>query len=108
MKLTKTAYLFSGGGEIIGYDRDGRPIFSKPSPNIPFEMEWEPYGYKLAETQYGVFVEDIKFRMFTKPDERLILNTEFVYKHKVYSVREVLPYDKHYEILVRFERELNE
>jgi hypothetical protein len=102
MRLTKTAYLF-GEGELLGYDDFGRPVFGNPE-KIPFKMEMEPYSQAKAEYDYGVFVA-VQYRLFTKPDSRLKLNEEIEYKNKIYSVQEVKDYDKHYEVLIKFERD---
>lgn len=100
MRLTKTAYLFGDKGEYLGRDSHGRPIYGDPKPDIPFKMEIEPFSPKLAETQYGVFVE-VRYRLFTYPDSRLKLNKEFVFKETIYKITQIMDYEKHFEVLVK-------
>lgn len=108
MRLTKTAYLFGNEGQFIGNDPySGRPIYADPKPEYPFVMEFEPYSADLAKVQYAINVVDIRYRMFTYPDERLTLNTEFVYKNKRYKIVYVMDYDMHYEVLISYEEEYN-
>jgi hypothetical protein len=107
MRLTKTAYLFGEDKLLLDENGNpvkdplGRPVVVPGKPDIPFPMEWEPYSTELAKTQYGTFVEGINYRMFTYPDERLTLGTEFLYKDNTYQIREVKDFDRHYEILVQ-------
>lgn len=102
MRLTKTAYILSEG-EIIGYNAFDEPIFGEATTD-PFFMEWEPFSTKLAESSYGVTV-DVQYRMFTYPNEKLKINQDIVYQNKKYKITEVKDFDKHYEVLVRYEGE---
>ncbi|WP_243356873.1 hypothetical protein [Bacillus litorisediminis] len=99
MRLTQTAYLFGEYGELIGYDDWDRPVYGDPLPEIPFLMELEPFIPELAKTQYGIFVE-VRYRMFTEPNESLNLNTEFVFNGQRLKITEVLKYKRHFECMV--------
>lgn len=104
MRLSKTAFLF-GEGELLGYDSYGRPIYGNPQ-KISFSMEIEPYSSEKASRDYGITVVSVQYRIFTKPDARLKLNEEIEYKGKVFSIQEVKDYDRHYEVLIKYERDV--
>jgi hypothetical protein len=98
MRLTKTAYYYSGNGELLGYDGFGRPVYGEPE-KLPFKMEIEPYSTELAKTQYGIFA-DVNYRMFTKPNSILTLGTTIIYRDEEFEIQKVWDYDRHYELLI--------
>jgi phosphoribosylpyrophosphate synthetase len=105
MRLTKTAYLY-GNAQVISYDEFGRPIYGDPQ-KIPFSFEKEPYSSEKAQRDYGVSVVSVQYRMFTNPDTSLQINKEIEYNGKVYSIADPpKDYDNHYEILIKYERDI--
>lgn len=113
MRLDKTGYLFSGGGLMrdengkVIYDDMGDPVRIPPQPNIPFKFKWEPFSPALALNTYGLQTIDTRYRLFTKVDDRLETNIEFVYNGMKYKILYPLKYDNHYEVLVSEEEEYN-
>lgn len=113
MRLNKTGYLFFEGGFLkdeqgnIVRDKFGDPVRIPPTPNIPFKFKWEPFSPELAKTTYGISTIDIRYRLFTKTDDRLATNVEFVYDGYKYKIQYPLKFDNHYEILVSQSGEYN-
>lgn len=99
MRLSKTAFYYSGKGELLGYDDWGRPLYGDPQ-QIPFQMEIEPYSSELAKTNYGITVE-VNYRMFTNPDSNLKLGSEIKYREEEFEIQKVWDYDRHYELLIK-------
>lgn len=106
MRLNKTGYLFSPrtimrdeNGKVV-YDDMGRPVYIEGKADIPFKFKWEPFSPELAKTTYGISTIDTRYRLFTRVDDRLATNVEFVYYGYKYKIQYPLKFDKHYEILV--------
>lgn len=102
MKLDKTAYFFETKLVDTGRkDMFDEPIYEDVSvPTYPFQMEYEPYSPDLAKRDYAINVVDVKFLMYTYPDDRMEREIEFVYNSTRYKITYVLPYDNHYEVFI--------
>jgi hypothetical protein len=102
MRLNKTAFLFKVENVLVGTDPDtGQPICEVSSvPSGSFNMEFEPYGTPLPKAQNAINVVDVKYLMYTNPDDRLKVNTEFVYNKNKYKIISLMKYDRHYEIFI--------
>lgn len=102
MKLDKTAYFFTTKQVEVGKDIFGRPEYETQTvPDIPFQMEWEPYSPDRAKQDYAINVVEVEFLMYVYPDERMKRNTDFLYGTRKYKITYVLPYDNHYEVFIK-------
>lgn len=103
MKLDKTAYFFETKLIDTGRkDMFDEPIYEDVSvPSYPFQMEYEPYSPDLAKRDYAINVIDVKFLMYTEPDERMNIGTEFVYESTRFRITYVEPYDNHCEVFIK-------
>lgn len=102
MRLPKTFYtIHETKGELLGHDHFGRPVYGEPSTEYrEFKGELEPYSSKLAETNYGLFVQ-VTNRLFCEPNPNIFLTSKVLYEEEVYTVTEYLTYDKHFEVLIK-------
>ncbi|WP_100408442.1 hypothetical protein [Bacillus solitudinis] len=100
MRLTKTLYFIEEEKTITGYSSIGQPQYETVTTFVPFKGEVEPYSAKLAETNYGLFVE-VTNRFFCKPNSNITFHKCIRYDEENYYVTEYLKYDKHFEVLMQ-------
>jgi hypothetical protein len=100
MRLPKTLYFIEEEKTIVGHDSLGRPIYDTVTTYDPFKGEVEPFSAKLAETQYGLFVE-VTNRVFCLPNSKIKIQAPVRYNDEEYIITEYLPYDKHFEVLIK-------
>lgn len=59
-------------------------------------MEYEPYSVERAKADMEINMVEVNYLMYTYPNKRLTLNTEFVYKDKKYKIIYLpIEYDNH-------------
>ncbi|MGX2959502.1 hypothetical protein JNUCC23_09565 [Peribacillus sp. JNUCC 23] len=102
MRLMKTGWFLKEERVKVGETPFGDAKYEYISqPYYPFDMEYEPYSPELARTDYAINVINIKFLMYTYPDDRMKLDAEFVYGNRRYKIiHPPLMYDRHYEVFI--------
>ncbi|WP_404443438.1 hypothetical protein LG307_14765 [Sutcliffiella horikoshii] len=102
MRTPKTFYtIHETEGELLGHDHLGRPVYGDPTTEYrKFKGELEPYSSKLAETNYGLFVQ-VTNRLFCEPNPNILTTSQILYKDEIYTVTDYLQYDKHFEVLIK-------
>jgi hypothetical protein len=105
MRLTKTLYILEKvqSETPTGTDQFGREEYGFIPKRTPFLGEVEPFSNKLAETNYGLFVE-CTHRLFCLPNETIKVKTMIEYKGEEFQVTDCLPYDGHFEVLIKREK----
>lgn len=102
MRLTKTLYIISKTESDTpnGTDEFGRDKYDPIEIKTSFLGEVEQFSNRLAETNYGVFV-DVTNRVFCEPNDLIKINGEIEYDNQNFIVTECMKYDRHYELLLK-------
>jgi hypothetical protein len=102
MRLTKTLYFLDKvqSETPTGVDQFGREEYGFITDRIPFLGEVEPFSNRLAETNYGLFVE-CTHRIFCEPHSLIRLKALIEYNGEEFEVNECLSYGRHLEVLIK-------
>ncbi|WML44086.1 hypothetical protein [Neobacillus sp. PS3-40] len=102
MRLTKTLYILE---KILsttprGTDEYGRAEYENVPIYTAFQGEVEPFSNRLAETNYGLFV-DCTNRLFCEPNAKIKVKSLIEYNGQEFEIIECMEYDNHSEVLMK-------
>lgn len=102
MRLSKTLYIVENvqSSAPTGTDEYGREEYGYVPIYTSFQGEVEPFSNRLAETNYGLFV-DCTNRLFCDPNLKIKVKSLIEYNGQQFEVTDCMEYDNHYEVLIK-------
>lgn len=83
-----------GTTDSFGIYHDGEDVLISA-----FDVDAQPYSSDLLYKQYG-YTEQVTKRVFMDVDDRIKLGLKVVYKDKPYTIKQIVEWDTHFELML--------
>lgn len=90
-----TIYVLNEDGKLIG----GKWVKNENPTKYAISCDVQPYTNEIAFKDYQYF-EDVKFRIFMRPDSAIEKGANVEYKDEKYKVMKIIPWNTHWEVLI--------